>query len=182
MHYSHELSFPGLPGHVNIIYNKGLPVNTLKQLFISFSCVSAREPRAVHSLSLVGIRFCRTNFTSRQCIPAHIYPLLKAAKDSVDSLQLSTDPVATRTLKAAVTKQLNTHKAAKWDAQPDGLQVQFKFKDNVTLESVWNRIISGLPSRQMSFVLRAGSDTLPMPLDLAQWKIQSNPRCPICGS
>ena len=26
------------------------------------SCVPACEPRAVHSLSLVGIRFCRTNF------------------------------------------------------------------------------------------------------------------------
>ena len=122
------------------------------------------------------------NFTSRQCIPAHIYPLLKAAEDSVDSLQLSTDPVATRALKAAVVKQLNTHKAAEWDAQLDGLQVQSKFKDNVTLESVWNRIISGLPSRQMSFVLRAGSDTLPTPPDLARWKIQSNPHCPICCS
>jgi len=34
----------------------------------------------------------------------------------------------------------------------------------------------------MSFALRAGSDTLPMPLNLAQWKIQSNPHCPICCS
>jgi len=61
-------------------------------------------------------------------------------------------------------KQLNTHNAAKWDAQLDGLQVQSKFKDIVMLESdclVWNRIISGLPSKQMSFVLCAGSDTLP---------------------
>ena len=39
-----------------------------------------------------------------------------------------------------------------------------------------------LPSRQMSFVLHAGSDTLPTPLNLARWKIQSNPCCPICGS
>ena len=125
------------------------------------------------------------DFTRRQCIPEHIYPLLKAAKDSVDSLQLSTDPVATRALKAAAAKQLNTHNAAKWDAQLDGLQVQSKFKDIVTLESdcpVWNRIISGLPSKQMSFVLRAGSDTLPTPLNLARWKIQSNPHCPLCGS
>jgi len=91
---------------------------------------------------LVGIRSAELISLSRQCIPAHIYPLLKAVKDSVNSLQLSTDPVATRALKAAVVKQLNTHKAAKWDAQLDGLQVQSKFKDNVTLD------ISGLPSRQ----------------------------------
>ena len=43
-------------------------------------------------------------------------------------------------------------------------------------------IVSYLPSRQMSFVLRAGSGNLPTPLNLAWWKIQSNPRCPICGS
>jgi len=90
--------------------------------------------------------------------------------------------VATRALKAAVAKQLNTHSAAKWDAQLDGLQVQSKFKDIVTLESDWNHIISGLPSRQMSFVLHTGSDTLPTSLNLARWKIQSNPHCPLCGS
>ena len=128
--------------------------------------------------------FSQMEISRRQCIPEHIYSLLKAAKDSVDSLQLSTDSVATRALKAAVAKQLNTHNAAKWDAQLDGLQVQSKFKDIVTLESdcpVWNRIISGIPSRQMPFVLCAGSDTLPMPLNLARWKIQSNPRCPLCS-
>ena len=125
------------------------------------------------------------HISSRQCIPAHsyIYPLLKAAKDSVDSLQLSTDPVATRALKDAVAKQLNSHNAAKWDAQLDGLQVHFKFKDIVTLNLiVLFGIVSYLPSRQMSFVLCAGSDTLSMPLNLARWKIQSNPHCPICGS
>ena len=52
---------------------------------------------------------------------------------------------------------------------------------------LWNLIVLFgivlyLPSRQMSFVLRAGSDTLPTQLNLARWKIQSNPRCPICGS
>ena len=123
------------------------------------------------------------HISSRQCIPAHIYPLLKAAKNSVDSLQLSTDPVATKALKDAVAKQPNSHNAAKWDAQLDGLQVQSKFKDIVTLKlycPVWNRIISSLKADV--FCAPCWFDTLPTPLNLARWKIQSNPRCPICGS
>ena len=123
------------------------------------------------------------HISSRQCIPAHIYPLLKAAKDSVDSLQLSTDPVATRALKDAVAKQLNSHNTAKWNAQLDG----FKSSPSSRTLLLWNLIVLFgivlyLPSRQMSFVLCAGSDTLPTQLNLARWKIQSNPRCPICGS
>ena len=42
--------------------------------------------------------------------------------------------------------------------------------------------MSGLPAGQLLFLLRAGSDTLPTPLNLRRWKIQTDPRCVLCNS
>ena len=40
----------------------------------------------------------------------------------------------------------------------------------------------GLPEKQLSFLLRAGCDTLPTPMNLAQWNIIVSPVCPLCYS
>ena len=80
---------------------------------------------------------------------------------------------------------INDYHTKIWDAQLERLKVQSKFQDIIALESdcpSWNRIISGLPSDQLSFLLRAGSDTLPTPLNLARWRIQTDPCCPLCNS
>ena len=39
-----------------------------------------------------------------------------------------------------------------------------------------------LLTTQMSFTLRAAGDTLPTPLNLAHWRTQVNPKCPLCGN
>ena len=77
---------------------------------------------------------------------AHVCPLLRAARVSISSLQLS---VSSRALKAATTKMINDYHTKIWDAQLERLKVQSKFQDIIALESdcpSWNRIISGLPS------------------------------------
>ena len=33
----------------------------------------------------------------------------------------------------------------------------------------------------MSFLLRAGTDTLPTPLNLRRWRLRTDPSCPLCG-
>ena len=38
----------------------------------------------------------------------------------------------------------------------------------------------GLPEKQLSFLLRAGCDTLPTPMNLARWNIITDPRCALC--
>ena len=43
-------------------------------------------------------------------------------------------------------------------------------------------IISGLPSRQLSFRLRAGADCLPTPLNLRRWKYVTDPKCNLYSS
>ena len=40
----------------------------------------------------------------------------------------------------------------------------------------------GLPEKQLSFLIRAGCDTLPTPLNLARWNIIVNPACLLCRS
>ena len=39
---------------------------------------------------------------------------------------------------------------------------------------------NGLTSGQLSFLLRAGSDTLPRPMSLRRMRIQHDSRCPLC--
>ena len=40
----------------------------------------------------------------------------------------------------------------------------------------------GLPEKQLSFLLRAGCDTLPTPMNLARWKMITNPVCALFQS
>ena len=40
----------------------------------------------------------------------------------------------------------------------------------------------GLPAKQLSFLLRAGCDTLPTPMNLARWNIIVSSVCSLCHS
>ena len=65
----------------------------------------------------------------------------------------------------------------------ESLSVQTKLLDVVQLEQqthVWSRIMFSLPAGQMSFLIRAGVDCLPSPVNLCRWKIQCDPSCPLC--
>jgi hypothetical protein len=68
-------------------------------------------------------------------------------------------------------------------AELSDLQVQSKFASVAALEedsSLWRRIMDGLPKGQLSFLLRAGSDTLPTPMNLHRWRLRVSPACPLC--
>ena len=59
-----------------------------------------------------------------------------------------------------------------------------KFNNICQLESqnqVWNRIQLGLLPGQLSFLLRASSDTLLTPLNLKRWKLRVDAKCDLCG-
>ena len=47
---------------------------------------------------------------------------------------------------------------------------------------MWNRIMHGLPAGQLSFLLRAASDTLPTPLNLKRWRYRVDATCHLCSS
>ena len=66
----------------------------------------------------------------------------------------------------------------------NSLSVQCKFGDAATLElstHLWNRLLVGFHPGQLSIVLRAASDTLPTPMNLQRWKIQTGSACSLCN-
>ena len=64
------------------------------------------------------------------------------------------------------------------------LTVQNKILEVAELEDsnqVWKRFLQGLPAGQLSFLLRATTDTLPTPLNVGHWRLKSDPSCSLCG-
>ena len=45
---------------------------------------------------------------------------------------------------------------------------------------VWKQILQGLLVGQLSFLMRAGSDTLPTPINLRRWRIKVDSKCCLC--
>ena len=103
---------------------------------------------------------------------------LSLAKNSLSDINRITLP---KTSKAILTNS----ETQKWDDHLSKLTVQNNCFDACKLEQdnkVWARIQQGLPSGQLSFILRAASDTLPTPMNLTRWRYKSGPNCPLCGS
>jgi len=70
-----------------------------------------------------------------------------------------------------------------WNSHLESLSVRSKLLDIVGVENethVWSRIMFSLPAGQLSFMIWAGIDCLPTPVNLFRWEIQSDPSCPLC--
>ena len=66
------------------------------------------------------------------------------------------------------------------DDTPEDLTVQGKFGDVARFEEenkVWNRLVTGLPVGQLSFILRAGVDCLTTPLNGKRWSYRADSNC-----
>ena len=64
-------------------------------------------------------------------------------------------------VKSVLKKSLHKQHTDFWNSSLDKLQVQLKFKDIVALEPksrTLNRLITGLPAGQLSFLLQPGTD------------------------
>ena len=120
--------------------------------------------------------------TTPSCVKNQIIP-----KDTVlafQSAQLSTS-TSKSSLKSIIRKKTRDDRLLTCNQKLQGLSVQGKYLDVVHLEEdthVWHRIISGLPKKQLSFLLRAGSDTLPSPMKLRCWKLRVSAKCSLCAN
>ena len=113
-------------------------------------------------------------------IPSDILSLLEAAKKSTSEIV----PVSKDAFKSKV-KTLLHQKHACWNSSFNELQVQSKFKDIISIEPMartWNRILCGLPAGRLSFLLQAGSDCLPTPLNLHHWRYRVCKMYLLCNS
>ena len=60
-----------------------------------------------------------------------------------------------------------------------------KFLDSARLETsckTWNKLLTGFHPGQLSFLLRASSDTFPTAVNLRRWHIQCGVKCTLCDS
>ena len=100
------------------------------------------------------------------------------ATESIESINRKTLPRTAHTFQVQAREE-------KWNSSLEKLSVQRKFSDACTLEKenkVWNRIMDSLSPGQLSFLLRAASDTLPTPLNLRRWRYRLDSKCILCGS
>ena len=75
---------------------------------------------------------------------------------------------------------LSEESRTQWELKLVALKVQGKALEAIDLEKenkAWKRIADGLPSGQLSFILRACSDTLPTQFNLQRWKFQLQAKC-----
>ena len=100
---------------------------------------------------------------------------------STEVLCAATSKLGKSLVATIMSKTLNTQcrkEVRKWSAENHSnklrqLSVQSKALAIVELEDanqVWKRILQGLSAGQLSFLLRAGTDTLPTPLNLRLWQ------------
>ena len=138
------------------------------------SCVSASSDPQLHELGLhlqLGNTFLQVH--------DHDYSILSAAKK-----QLNCFPLA-RSLYLEAKHHLVKETRSQCENHLQTLTVQSKFGDSAKLEATcgsWNRLMSGFHPGQLSFLLRASSDTLPTAVNLCRWKVQCSARCTLCAS
>ena len=117
------------------------------------------------------------SYLRSQGIPSTAVLLLQKARNSVSS-------VGKRQMTNQCRKVYREHRVETWNNKLNQLTVQRKFLAITELEAknkVWGCIQAGIPAGQLSFLVRAGSDTLPTPLNLKRWRMRVDPRCPLCN-
>ena len=107
----------------------------------------------------------------RECIPPGCLNILPAHPPSTPPT------VSVRSLMNSFNNTLIRQHTNHWNSHLESLSVQSKLLDIVGVENethAWSRIMFSLPAGQMSFMIRAGIDCLPTPVNLCRWKIQSD--------
>ena len=118
------------------------------------------------------------DFTRSQRIPSEVNQVLDLAKNSIST-------ITTKTLSHKCSSVHRDGRVKHWNDKRSKLTVQCKFNAITELESrnnVWRHIQKGMPARQLSFLLREGSDTLPTPLNLRRWRLRPDAKCPLCDN
>ena len=102
-------------------------------------------------------------FAKRESIPLRSLGTLSSKPPSASS------PTHAKALMRSLKSSLTKGRAAYWSHHLESLSVQSKFLDVVALEqqsNAWSQIMFSLPAGQMSFMIRAGIDCLPTPVNL----------------
>ena len=97
--------------------------------------------------------------------------------DSLSATKASVANICSATFKNHTHDYLHSTHTEHWDSSFE------PFLDIVTLQQacpLWKRLMFGLPEKQLSFLLCAGCDTLPTPMNLSRWNIITKTKCVLC--
>ena len=92
-------------------------------------------------------------------------------------------PTSLAAPKRGTRKSLKDNSTNRWNQKLLSLNIQNNFLNITELEAenhFWRRIMDGLSSGQLSFLLRAGSASLPKPMNLQRYRIQVSSHCKLC--
>ena len=119
----------------------------------------------------------------RHSVLANSPNISSSVLDSLSAAKASVNNIHSAIFKSHAHHSLHSAHVDYWKSKFEPLTVQNKFLDIITLEQacpLWRRLLYGLPEKWLFFLLCAGCDTLPPPMNLARCNIITNPRCALC--
>ena len=160
--------------HPNIIDIPALSDLHTKAKITLLSSISTSKDSFIQEIVpiLTDEQYCKS-----QKIDLTIVELVHKARSSVST-------ISSKSLSTYCRRDLRKLSIDRHDSKFKTLTVQRKVLEVAELESsnqVWKRIMAGLPAGQFSLLLRAGTDTLPTPLNLKRWRYRTDPSCPLFG-
>ena len=178
------------------------PCTTLSTLFHPGSLNLKFLPRYQEEAKLALISAVNRSTDSHvlECLPALDSPSFLRASHidpaTWESFQVAITRCRTETVApkpncilSACKSVVSSRYARDWEAHLNTLTVQNALSDILPLGSedqLWNRLLTGMPAGQLSFVLRASTECLPSPSTLVRWGYSSplnslSRKCPLCS-
>ena len=121
-------------------------------------------------------------FLDASNIPRETWEVFKEATDRYHVEHSAPKP---NQVVAKCKEAINEHYIYEWEAHLKTLTVQGNLLDILPLgkdNHLWQRLLTGMPAGQISFVLRASLDCLPSPNTLVRWGYSLCKKCPLCNS
>ena len=173
------------------------PCTTLSTLFHPGSLNLKFLPRYQEEAKLALISAVNRSTDSHvlECLPALDSPSFLRASHidpaTWESFQVAITRCRSETVAPKPNRILSACKsvvssryARDWEAHLNMLTVQNTLSDILPLGSedqLWNRLLTGMPAGQLSFVLHASTECLPSPSTLVRWGYSLSRKCPLCS-
>ena len=157
--------------HPNVIDNPLLSDLRTKAKMTFLSFISTLKDSLIEEIQsiLINEEYCKSQKIKQTCVD-----LLHRARRSISTITRRTLGNLCRSALRQIVVEDNVSRLRELSVQTKILEVSELENSN----QVWKRILQGLPAGHMSFLLRAGMDTLPTTLNLRRWKLRADSSCP----
>ena len=145
--------------------------------------------------SLLTSITCSTDAQVLECLPAlhnshflqsaHIpFSTVQAFQDAIDRFRAKAQPAKKKKILMECKKNHLRQICTTMGYTPEQITVQNSLAGMLPLgadDHLWNRLLTGMPAGQLSFVIRASCDCLPTPSSLVHWGYSLSHSCLLCN-